>query len=262
MRVQRFAAAAALPSRLCRLDAASIRTSPNSWSVAQRDRIIEVGYGNRSDFPQYAALHTDSSFLRLNYGPCSAWGTSVVLLPSLWHGGSYHQGAHVAVDCRTETADLVLSFKGSISSLQVQGQVRLKPPGANSISGTVTVRVDREIRLDCRPGEAFKPVALSSMHISPDRWDAESAQVDSQSIQIPDRGWLTSSSALHRRFALKGGTSFWKTNAPTIGVATEEAWEIVGWKCDSLDPDDDNLSLWAATDHVLRFWEYEFTAER
>ena len=68
MRVQRFAAAAALPSRLCRLDAASIRTSPNSWSVAQRDRIIEVGYGNRSDFPQYAALHTDSSFLRLNYG--------------------------------------------------------------------------------------------------------------------------------------------------------------------------------------------------
>jgi hypothetical protein len=261
MRVQRFAAAAALPGRASRLEATSIRTSPNSWSVAQRDRIIEVGYGNGSDFPQYAALHTDSGFLRLNYGPHSAWGTSIVLLPSLWLGRSYYQGAHIAVEWRTETADLVMSFNASICALQVQGQIRLKPPGANSISGTVMVQVDREVRLDCRPGEAFKPVALSSMHISADHWDAESARVDSQIIEIPDRGWLTRSSALHPRLALKGGSSFWKTNAPTIEVAMEGAWEIAGWKCDSLDPDDDNLSLWAATDHVLRFWRYAFTAE-
>jgi hypothetical protein len=260
MRVDSLAAAAALPGCASRPDSASIRTSPKSWSVSRRDRIIEVGYGSGTDFPQYAALHTDSSFLRLNYGPCSAWGTSIVLLPSLWQGGFYYQGARVEVDCRTEAADLVMSFGGSVSELQAQGQIRLKPPGTSSIAGTVIVRVSGDVRLDCRPGEAFKPVVLSSMHISPDHWDAESAQVDSQSIQIPDRGWLTGSSVQGRRFALTGGTSSWKINAPTIEVATQGAWEIAGWKCDSLNPDDDNLSVWAATDHLLRFWEYEVAA--
>jgi hypothetical protein len=123
------------------------------------------------------------------------------------------------------------------------------------------VKVDGEAHLDCRPGEAFKPIVLSSMHISADHWDAKSAQVDSQSIEIPDRGWLINSSAFGRRFELKGGSSVWKTSAPTISVVMEEARELAGWKGDSLDPDDDNLSLWAAASHVLGFWRYAFTAK-
>jgi hypothetical protein len=123
------------------------------------------------------------------------------------------------------------------------------------------VKVDGEVELGCRPGEAFKPVALSSMHISADHWDASSAQVDSQSIQIPDRGWIIQPSALGRRFALQAGSSVWKTDAPTIEIVMNQAREITGWKCDSFNPDDDNLSLWAATDHVLPFWEYTFTAK-
>jgi hypothetical protein len=248
MPIQRFAADA------------MTRTSAKSWSVAQRGHIIEAGYGSDSDFPQYAALHTDSSFLRLNYGPRSAWGTSIVLLPSLWLGGSYHQGAHITVDWRHKDTDLLMSFNGSISTLQVEGEIQLKPPGANSISGTVMVKVDGEVDLDCRPGEAFKPVALSSMHVAANHWDARSAQIDTQPIQIPDRGWLIGSSALGRRFELKGGSSAWKANAPTISIVMEKAWELAGWKGDSVDPDDDDLSLWAAADHVPRFWKYAFTA--
>ncbi len=261
MSIQRFAKVAVLPGSANRLDAATTRTPANSWSVAQRGRIIEVGYGSDSDFPQYAALHTDSSFLRLNYGPSSAWGTSIILIPSFWVGGSYYQGAQIIVAWRNETADLVMSFNGSISALQVQGQIRLRPPEPNLISGTVMVKVEGEVHLDCRPGEAFKPVVLSSMHISADHWDAKLAQVDSQSIQIPDRGWIIQPSAFGRRFALKAGSSVWKINAPTLEIEMNEARKITGWKCDSFNPDDDNIGLWAATDHVLRFWEYTFTAK-
>jgi hypothetical protein len=261
MSIQHLNTVAALPARSSRLNSASTRTTVNSWSVSQRGRIIEVGYGSDSDFPQYAALHTDSSFLRLNYGPRSTWGTSIILLPSFWVGGSYYQGAQIKVDWRNETTDLILSFNGSISALQVQGQIRLTPPGLYSISGTVTVKVNGGVHLDCRPGEAFKPVVLSSMHISADRWDAKSAQVDLLSIQIPDRGWIVQPPAFGRRFALSSGSSAWKINAPTLDILLNEAREITGWKSDSFDPDDDNISLWAATDHVLRFWEYSFTAK-
>lgn len=48
-------------------DAATVQ----SWSVAQRGNIVEVGYGGGSDFPQYAAHHADSSYLRLNFVACA-----------------------------------------------------------------------------------------------------------------------------------------------------------------------------------------------
>jgi hypothetical protein len=89
------------------------------------------------------------------------------------------------------------------------------------------------------------------MYISADYWDAKSAQVDLQSIQIPDQGWIIQPSVSGRRFALKAGSSVWKINAPTIEIAMKEAREITGRKSESLNPDDDNLSLWAAADRVL-----------
>ncbi len=252
----------------------TLRSSPNrvavppsllpakSWSVAQRGCIIEVGYGSDSDFPQYAAIHTDCGFLRLNYGRDSGWGTSIILLPSFWAAGCYYQGAQITVGRRNEGADLVISFSGKISGLRAQGQIRLVPPRPNSISGTVTVNVDGDVDLDCRPGEAFKPVVLSSMHISVDLWDAQSAQVDSQSFPIPARGWIIQPPTVGRRFALKAASSTWKTNAPTLEIELNEGREITGWKGDSSSPDDDNLGLWATTDRVIHFWQYTFTAKR
>jgi hypothetical protein len=220
-----------------------------------------VGYGRGSDFPQYAALHTDSSFLRLNYGPGSAWGTSIILLPSFWDAGTYYQGAPITVAWRTEGVDLAIMFTGSISGLQVRGQIRLSPPAPNFLSGAVMIQVDGKANLDCRPGEAFKPVALSSMHISADCWDASSAQVDSRPFRIPARGWIIHPPAVGRVFALRAGRSRWKTNAPALEIVLSECREIAGWKADSSDPDDDNLSIWAAADHVIPLIQYTVTAK-
>ena len=237
------------------------RAASKSWSVSQVGSIVEVGYGNGFDFPQYAALHTESSYLRLNYGPSSAWGTSIVLLPSLWVAGRYHQGGRISAAWQKKGAALEISFTGSIAGLQVQGEIRLSPPESNLISGTVTVNVDGDVILDCRSGEAFKPVNLSSMRISEDRWDADSVQIDTQSFQIPASGWIISPSLAGRRLGLKAGSSNWKINAPTLEIELDEGREIAGWKTASVNPNDDNLSLWAATDDVIRSWRYTFTAK-
>lgn len=233
----------------------------NSWSVAQAGSIVEVGYGSGSDFPQYAALHTESSFLRVNYGSISGWGTSIILLPALWVAGSYHQGGQIRAGWREEGGDLEISFAGSISGLQAEGQIRLSPPESNSIAGTVTVNVDGDVNLDCRPREAFKLVTLTSMHISADDWDAQSVHVDTQSFQIPAWGWIIPPPAVGRRFELKAGSSNWKANAPTLEIQLDEGLEIAGWKTPSFNPNDDNLSLWAATDEVIRSWRYTFIAK-
>jgi hypothetical protein len=236
-------------------------TAANFWSVTQIGSIVEVGYGSGSDFPQYAALHTDSSFLRLNYGPGSGWGTSIILLPSFWAVGRYFQGAPITAAWSNEGTDLVIGFKGSISGLQVQGQIRLAPPAPNFISGTLTVNVDGFVNIDRRPGESFKPVALSSMHISANQCDTHCAEVDSQSFPISAHGWIIQPPAVGRLFALRGGSSTWKTNAPTLEILLNEPLEITGWEAESSNPDDDNIGFWATTDQVIRSWQYTVIAK-
>jgi len=65
-------------------------TAANSWSVNQNGNILEIAYGSGTNFNQYAALHLDSSYFRMNWGPDSEWGTSVILAPSFKEGDKYY----------------------------------------------------------------------------------------------------------------------------------------------------------------------------
>lgn len=235
-------------------------TTPN-WNIKQNGSIIEIAYGSGTNYPQYAALHLESSYFRMNYGPNSGWGTSVILLPSFWEGGILHQGAPITATWNTDGADIIITFTGTTSSLIVKGQLRISPPGQNSISASVSITVNGTVVLDNRPGEAFKPVMLSSMHISSDMWDAQSACVDSQSFQMPQSGWIIQPPATGKVFGLKGGTSTWKNNAPTIEVVFGQDIQVTGWVTSSTDPNDDNVGLWAATDSLLTSWQYKATAQ-
>jgi hypothetical protein len=119
-----------------------------SWSVSQKGTILEIGYGSHASFPQYAALYLCSGYFRMTYGSKGGWGTSVILLPSFWESGEYRQGAPINATWETSGNDLVISFNGRISSLNVDGKIRLLPPGEDNLVAEVSVKVDGNVQLD------------------------------------------------------------------------------------------------------------------
>ena len=237
-------------------------TTPlDSWKVTEKESIVEVAYGSETDFPQYAALHLESGYFRMNYGPGSGWGTSIILLPSFWEKGIYYQGAPISCTWITEGSELLLSFTGNISSLNISGNICIAHPTQNLLSATININVDGNLELDNRPGEAFKPVMLSSMHISTNMWDTQLAYVASQSFEIPEEGWIIQPPAQGKIFGLKGGTSDWKLNAPSIEVTLDQPMQITGWVTPSNDPNDDNVGFWAASNQIIRSWQYTVIAK-
>lgn len=240
-------------------------SSPSSdvarWCVTQNSNILEIAYGKGTDFPQYAALDVNSGYLRLNYGPVSGWGTSVVLPPSFWSGAKYYQGTPIITNWNIDGSDLLITFSGTMTTLGIQGTVQISPPANSAISAKVSLAVNGNVVLDNRPNEAFKPVMLSSMHIAADSWDAQLAFAGLQTYQIPGSGWIIFPAVNSLIFGLKGGTSTWKTNAPTVEIALDQAMQITGWVTNSNNPNDDNIGYWAAADTVLPNWSYIITAK-
>jgi hypothetical protein len=226
------------------------------WSVTSVGNEVQIAYGSGTSFPQYAVLHTNDSYFRMNCGPTSGWGSSAVLLPALWTGGQYYQGAPVTATWRTAGEDLVLTLSGTIAGLGVIAEVWIAPPAQNSLHANVTMQVTGSVVLDNRPGEAFKVANLSSMNEGANTWDAQSAFIGAQTFGIPSSGWIVDSPLAGSLFGLNGGTSSWKTNAPTIGVQLYQDRTITGWVTASSDPNDDNVGFWAATDAVPTAWQY------
>lgn len=232
------------------------KAESQEWSLRVRGTVLEIFYGTGGNTPQYAALHLDSSYFRMNYGPQSGWGTSVILMPAFWSRGVYYQGAPVSWSYRLEGYDLVLLLSGTIASLQVNLQVRLLPPRPNEFIALVNASLTGSISLDNRPGEAFKPVMLSSMRVSQTSWDTQRAYAECASYSIPTSGWINYPPASGRFFGLLGGTSAWKPNAPTIEVLLAEPLQVTGWVTYSTNPNDDNVGFWAASNTLMRSWSY------
>ncbi|MHB9023149.1 MAG: hypothetical protein ACYC7E_03105 [Armatimonadota bacterium] len=232
------------------------------WLVTQDGDILEIAYGSGTNYPQYAALHLDSSYFRLNTGPGSGWGTSVVVMPSFWTGGVYYQGTPITAQYATDGTNLIISIDGTLAGLHSEGDIRLSPPAGNAIAAQVSMTTSGVVTLDNRPGEAFKPVMLSSMHISASQWDAQSAFIGAQSYAIPASGWLVDPPVAGTTFGLEGGTSTWKTNAPTVEITFPTSRTITGWVTSSADPNDDNIGFWAASDQVLTSWQYDIVARQ
>jgi hypothetical protein len=233
----------------------------NTWSVTQKGNILEIAYGKGTDFPQYTALDLNSGYLRLIYSRDSGWGTSVILPPSFWSGGTYYQGTSITANWKPDGSDLLISFAGTMNTLNFQGEVHISPSANNSISAIVSMTTNGSATLDSRTNEAFKPVMLSSMHISSDSWDAQSAFAGAQTYQLPANGWIISPAANSTKFGVNGGSSKWKTNAPTVEITLDQSRQITGWVTNSNNPNDDNVGLWAATDTVLPHWSYAITAK-
>jgi len=238
-----------------------------TWSVSRNGSILQIGYGSGVNFPQYAALHLSSGYFRMVYSTASGWGTSVLLLPALWSKGScptdYCQGAPVTASWRRSGADLVLSVHGTIATLKVAVKVTLTPPAMSTLVAHVATKVSGTVRLDHRPGEAFKPVMLSSMHDSSTLWDSRDAFIRTRIHRFPSGGWIIRPPAATRDFGLQGGTSSFKKNAPTVEVILNQSMPVTGWLTPMNPPNtnDDNVGFWCAANKVLASWSFSVTAE-
>lgn len=176
-------------------------------------------------------------------------------------GSVYNQGAPVTASWQVAgSGDLVVSLEGTIAGLSIDGEIRLSPPEQDLLTARVTINTTGDVTLADRPGEAFKPIMLSSMHISGGTWDTQSAYVG-VSYQIPQSGWIIQPPVVGKTFGLIGGTSLSKSNAPTIEVVLDQNQLITGWVTPSNDPNDDNVGFWAASNTVLRSWTYTVSAK-
>ncbi len=232
----------------------------NSWSVNATNPVWTIAFGSGGSFPQYGALDITSGYLRLIPNTQSNWGTSVVIFPAFWSRGVYYQGTHIAASHSLSGNNLVIDFTGSLAGLNVVGRLTIFPPD-NQINVKVEIlSATGNVVLDNRPGEAFKLVMLSSMHISNSQWDSQSASVGSQSYPLPASGWIIDPPGSATVFSLTGGTSSWKTNAPTMDVTFPADQTVTGWVTSSSNPNDDNVGFWAASDSVVSSYTYNIAA--
>jgi hypothetical protein len=266
---------------------------------------------------QYAALHPFSSYFRMVYGPSSGWGTSVVLLPIYWSADSpdaeykdaaLHQGGQVSVQEKVSGPDLVLQVQGSVGELSCRGSVRIHPPGKDCsdpagecIRADVSMSVQAPRRMQSalhdEPGEAFKPVFLSSMYVGKTQWDSRivsngvqkqdfssvpagprgqvrrKPSADEGGTGKPTPGLIFSPDSSARKLILYGGDSAWKPNAPTVEIdflepsaqalkARGMKLASMGWRTDSADPNDDNIGCWLGTNAIIERYRYSVEVRR
>jgi len=96
------------------------------------------------------------------------------------------------------------------------------------------------------------------MNVGGGSWDAHHAFLDGEEVSLPASGWIVQPPAESRVFGLAGGTSTWKSNAPTVRVVFPQDIPTAGWVTSSSNPNDDNVSLWASSDSVVRSYRYTF----
>ena len=192
------------------------------------------------NLPQYGVLYTSSTqggYLRLVYGPTGGWGTSIILSPSFWTSdGVYHQGTalnnvHTQINCST----IQLSFDETLAGLSFSGILNIDPPANNQVTAHVSMTTSNTVTLATnRPGEAFKPVALSTMFDSTTVWDSQSAIIGSTtSPLVATSGWIVPSPIAATHFGLVGGPSLHGLNANTptitIDLAGVSSPVVTGW---------------------------------
>jgi hypothetical protein len=248
------------------LGLSAVTLASGHWTLkpnAQDKTLIEFGYARGGQSPQYGVIDTKSSYLRLVYGTKCGWGTSIDTMPVFWHhGGKLTQG--YSVTCKTSLADpnLVLHLVGSAEGLTTRETITVYPPSNNVIRATVSASTTGGVAsLDKRAGEAFKVVFLSSMHESPENWDASWAYAGGKKVSFPHEGWLIGPkpAVVSTNFGVLGGDSKWKPGAPAVDVRLSRPFQIAGWVSGSSNPNDDNVGLWAASDQVVKSWSYTIT---
>jgi hypothetical protein len=233
--------------------------SASTWYTSTSGTIYQISYGTPSSNPEYAVIDLTSGYMRFNTGPTSGWGTSVIVVPSYWSGGNLYQGYPVAVTSKISGTKLLLTLTATSNKYHISETNSIAPPTATYISAVVTATLTGSMPLENNPGQAFKPVMLSSMHDSSTVWDSVSAFAGKTTYKYPTGGWIVSNAPVvsSNAFGCTGGTSTWKKNSPTVTIVYGSTIQIAGWLTSDSNPNDDNVGLWCATAAAPSTWTYD-----
>lgn len=216
--------------------------------------------GGARDPVQVAALHTNSAYFRLAPGPHSGWGTSVVLSPTFWSDGKLHQGAPVEVEWDSCGDNLRLLLRGGLHTVHFGSELLIAPPQNHTMQVRVNGWLEGSANLPAGNPEAFKPVFLSSMRVSDLDWDAGTVEAGELRATPPKQGFVLPAYTPSRTFGVRGGSSRWKPNAPSMWVELDEPLDVQGWVTESQDPNDDNVGAWAGSSRLMTSWGYRLLA--
>lgn len=211
--------------------------------------------GMSDQYVHALAIQSNQLFAATSEGKMFRISTAETAKPVL------RQGAPIATTWRVDGTLLKIQFSGDVYGLNTTGEITLFPPESGSITAKVAVSASGDINLASKPNEAFKPVMLSSMRISDAQWDCSESFIGLTTNQIPAKDWLVPSAITGTLFGLKGGSSGWKQNAPTVAITLDSPMPITGWVTPSSDPNDDNVGMWPASDSVMRSWSYTIKVE-
>jgi hypothetical protein len=206
---------------------------------------------------QYGVLDLRSGYVRFIYGPTAGWGTSVDVMPIFWSGGVLYQGYAVTAKTAVSGQTMIVTLSGTAHGLSSTVTLTLEQPEAAAMIAQVSAKTTGTVTLDTdRPHEAFKPAFLSSMRDSATVWDSQYPIVFTG---YPTSGWIfgPTDGLFTDKMGLEGGTSSWKTNAPTIELILPSIQEVAGYVTADTNPNDDNVGFWIASNTVLSSWSYE-----
>lgn len=249
------------PAAAARAEDASPLLLKREWVVTLSGSELQFAYGTPNKRTQYGALDLNSGFLRLRHSGSADFGTALLLLPAFWSDGVYYQGADPGAPLtqawREEGSTLVLTLTAAAHGLAVSTVVQVAPPDNGVITAQVANTITGDAPIDSRPGEAFKPILLTSRHAGPADWAAQSAFIQNRVIPLPAADWIAPSQpALSATlFGLLGGIPDGKAGAPTVQVTLSEPFPVTG-RINPAAPGD-NVSLWAASDAILRAYQYQ-----
>ncbi|HEY3781033.1 MAG TPA: hypothetical protein VGL56_08125 [Fimbriimonadaceae bacterium] len=236
-----------------------------TWSEqVVNNNSLQIYWNLNGQAVQYGVIDLTSGYMRMNYGPGSGWATSVDVMPCFWSGGNLYQGYPVTAAYSVSGSNLVVRLLGTMQGLTTIAAVTFYPPYLNRFCAMVSATTSGTVALDNRPGEAFKPIFLSSMNDSATSWDSKSTFAGTTVANYPNTtgGWIIPgpSAVSATSWGVVGGTSAWKTNAPTISVTSTAAYPIAGYMSQDSNPNDDNVGFWASSTTVPKSWIFTVTA--
>ncbi len=256
---------------------------------------LQIGYGTAGSYPQYVSFKLNNSYLRLNPNGGCDWGTSAIIFPSFFSGGTLYQGTTVSATWGADGSDYVVQFSGTLAGVSANGTIRLSPPVNDSISAAVSMNASGSVPIDNRATcEGFQLVKFATMNdsalIGVDVFDASQAQIDGVNYPLTNPGALLVSGTCPQsdNFGMLGGTNtYLGRTVPTVMIQfISSTWNMNGWMagftsgvatpCATETPNAsvsclctnaagcDNIGVWAASKNnvVESSWSYTITASK